>query len=99
MNKEICVICNRAFTEGGKDDEHHLIPKSKGGKYSEKIFIHRICHDKIHTVWTDGELANYFHTVDRITHAPEIQAFIKWVAKKPLDFYTPTKSSKAKKSR
>ena len=72
-------------------NEHHLIPKSKQGKYGEKILLHTICHNKIHSIWTEAELAGYYHTPERILSHPDMKKFVRWVSKKPLDFYTKTK--------
>ena len=71
-------------------DEHHVIPKSKGG--SETVYLHRICHSKIHSVFTLTELRNYYKEIDKVKEHPEIQKFIKWVSGKPPSFYKRTKS-------
>jgi hypothetical protein len=95
MREQIgCPICTRQMTENSYADEHHLIPKSQGGKYSEKIKLHRICHDKIHSIWTESQLAGYYNTVERIINHQEMQTFIKWVKKRPPEFYVKTKRQK-----
>ena len=103
MNKKnvigVCPICERDLIENTFIDEHHLVPKSEGGKYSEKVLIHRVCHDKIHSTWTDSELAGEYHTIDRIKSHPEIEKFVKWISKKPPEFYIKTKSSNEKKKK
>ena len=52
----MCPLCNR---ELGTEwiDEHHLIPKTFKGK--ETITLHRICHEKIHSTFSERELYNY----------------------------------------
>lgn len=90
----ICAICDRDITKDSYADEHHLIPLAKDGKYTEKILIHRICHEKIHSIWREVELANYYHTVARIKLHPDMQKFIKWIAKKNPEFYAKTKKAK-----
>jgi 5-methylcytosine-specific restriction endonuclease McrA len=92
-----CPICGREMIEGPSVDDHHLIPKSKGGKYMNVVRIHRICHNKIHSVWTESELAQEFHTVEKIVQNNEIKKFIKWLKKKPADFYTSTRDSNNRK--
>lgn len=94
MSVSNCAICSRKITPKCYFDEHHLIPKSKNGKYTDKILIHRICHDKIHSVWKESELANYYHTVDRILSHPDMQKFVSWIEKKPPEFYVKTKKQK-----
>ncbi len=88
-----CPICDRGMIKGVFVDEHHLIPKARNGKYGAKITLHRICHEKIHSVWSEKELAGYFHTVDRIRNYPEMETFRDWVKNKPIDFYLKTRMS------
>ena len=72
--------------EGQSNDEHHLIPKTFKGK--KTVLVHKICHRKIHSVFTERELANYFHTFERLLEHEEIQKFVIWVSKKSPDFYS-----------
>ncbi len=82
---ERCCICNRELGDV-RVDKHHLIPKTFGGKV--KIKIHRICHQKVHATFSERELSHYYHTPERLLEHEQIQTFIKWVQKKPLDFYS-----------
>jgi hypothetical protein len=94
MSPLVCCICSRDITELSYYDEHHLVPKSCGGRYGDKITIHRICHDKIHSIWTENELASWYHTVERILSHTDMQKFCKWIGKKPPEFFTKTKRQK-----
>lgn len=86
MDTQICTICTRPL--GNKNiSKHHLIPKSRGGKDSELIEIHNICHQKIHSVFTLKELRDEFNTVEKLVNHEEMRKFIKWVAKKAPEFY------------
>jgi hypothetical protein len=76
-------------------DEHHLIPKSYGGK--EKIPLHRICHQKIHSLFKESELKNYYHTWERILEHPDIQKFVSWVKKRPIEFIDSSKQHNRRK--
>lgn len=79
---DICPLCERLL--GGKSEKHHVIPKSKGGK--ETVLVHPICHRKIHKVFTRTELAN-LATIEALKDNDDIRKFIKWIAKKPPDFF------------
>lgn len=98
MNNElgICSICDRKLIKNTKVDKHHLIPKSKNGQYGDTILIHRICHEKIHSLWTEAELAGYYNTSKRIKENSEMKKFIKWVKKKPECFYSKTKMANSR---
>lgn len=94
---DTCGLCGREVIKGPSADEHHLIPKSFKGKVTETI--HRVCHTKIHSVFTEKELAVHYHTFDRLKEHDEIKKFIKWVAKKPPDFYTKNEQTNRKRGR
>jgi hypothetical protein len=96
MLKNICQLCSRELGDL-LIDEHHLIPKTFKGK--ETIKLHKICHRKIHSVFSERELLNYYNSVDRIKENEQIQKFITWVNKKPIDFYDVSKDSNERKSK
>jgi hypothetical protein len=96
---ESCPLCTRELGSANVD-EHHLVPKTFKGKEKEKL--HRVCHTKIHSVFTERELANFYHTWERIKTHPEIGKFVEWVKKKPIDFYdrnAETRDRKGKRKR
>ena len=98
MENQTCSICKREL--GNKNiSKHHLVPKSKGGKFMDTIMIHNICHQKIHSVFTEKELKNYFNSVEKLISHDAIKKFVKWVAKKDPAFYDGTSESKRKKNK
>lgn len=78
-----CGICGRMLNSNISD--HHLIPKEHNGRGT--ILIHNICHNKIHSTFTNKELLHHYHTVERLVDHPEMIKFINWIKTKPLDFY------------
>ena len=66
-------------------DRHHLIPKSKDGV--DQFLVHRMCHQKIHSLFTENELAAHYHTWERLREHSDMQTFIRWIQKKPIDYY------------
>lgn len=82
---EKCPLCGRELVIGPSVNEHHLVPRSHRGR--EKIRMHRICHNKIHSVFTEKELAHYYHTVDRLLENEEIRRFVAWLQNKNPAYY------------
>ena len=74
-----CPLCGEPLIPGRSVNRHHLIPKSKDGEESHPI--HVVCHSKIHSVLTNRELLDYYHTWGRLKDHPEISKFVKWVRK------------------
>lgn len=81
---KLCPICNRELIPENTES-HHLIPKTFKGR--DTIDIHRMCHQKIHATFSERDLLQYYHTAERIAEHEEIQKFIKWISKKPPEFY------------
>jgi hypothetical protein len=91
----ICPICDRPLDENF--NEHHLIPRTFKG--TEVVNVHRICHNQLHALWSEREMLNYYHTVERMLSDERLQKFVAWVKKKPIDFYQKTKDSNERKKR
>lgn len=87
----VCAICDRDMVSGISSDEHHWIPRAKGGLKGPKSIIHRVCHSKIHSVWSEKELARTYNEPETIKNAPEMQDFLQWVKKRDAGFYMSTK--------
>lgn len=80
-----CPLCGRLLVAGRSVDEHHLVPKSQGGR--DTSTVHRICHRKIHATFSEKELARGFATWPALQAHPEIGSFIVWVQKKAPEYY------------
>jgi len=83
--KDNCALCGRALA--APFNKHHLVPLSKGGKNTPTILLHKICHDKIHAVFTEMELKRFYHTIERIQQHEAIASFLKWVRTKDPHYY------------
>lgn len=53
----------------------------------EKFIVHRICHSKIHSVFTEAELAFEYNTFAKLREHPEMARFIKWVRKRDPEYF------------
>jgi hypothetical protein len=79
-----CPLCGRPMVPGPSIDEHHLLPRSRGGK--DKHVIHKVCHRKIHQTFSEKELARGYASWEALAAHPEIATFIAWVRKRPPEF-------------
>jgi hypothetical protein len=96
--KGACPICDRDMYDDGKSiNRHHFIPKSRGGK--EQFFTHTLCHNMIHSLWTEKQLEMEYSDATIIKEHPEMQTFIAWVKKKDPLFYIKTKDSNSRKAK
>ena len=93
--KPACPLCQRAIAE--PCNLHHLLPLSQGGKGSETVLLHNICHSKIHSLFTERELAKHYNSIEKLLENEDIQEFVKWVSKQPPNYYDKNKRAKKKK--
>ena len=91
-----CPLCHRILGDLEGTSKHHLIPKSKGGKHTDTVVLHRVCHRKIHSVFTERELKQAYSTIELLLEHEEIAKFVKWVRKKPPEFYERSRQLKRK---
>lgn len=85
VSENLCPLCGRMMAH--PCNLHHLLPKSQGGKNTPVILLHKICHDKIHAVFTEKELKKYYNSIERLQQNEEMARFIKWVRNKEPEFY------------
>ena len=76
-----CQICGRKMLSGESVDRHHWQPKSRGGNAAE--YLHRICHRKLHSLFTNKELNTDFTSPEAVRQHPEMRKFITWVRRQP----------------
>lgn len=90
----ICPICGRDIPEDQRD-EHHLVPKSRGGRVTQTL--HRICHRQIHALFSEAELETTYASAEALLSHPEMAKFAAWVSKKPPGFFDGTRRSNRRK--
>lgn len=87
-----CPLCGREMVEGPSVNLHHVVPKSLGGR--EVFWVHTVCHSKIHSLFTNRELFHFYNTFEKLREHPDVQSFVKWIKRKPLEFRTRNKKSR-----
>jgi hypothetical protein len=93
MEENQCPICGRVLAE--PLSRHHIVPLSQGGSGEDTILMHKVCHNKVHSLFNEKEIARTYTSISKILENEDVQKFVGWVKKKPLDFYDG--SLKAKK--
>lgn len=87
-----CELCQRQAVALTR---HHLIPQSRHNKArtqrefsraemkTEIALLCRPCHSQVHRVFSNQQLADDYHTVERLLTHDDIVKFINWVKKRP----------------
>lgn len=82
--REPCPLCKRDMLLCNLT-KHHLVPKSRGGRETEKIC--RTCHRQLHALFSNKELEKELNSVESLKENAEIQKYLTWVANKNPDKY------------
>lgn len=88
---KICPLCERPIPPE-LESRHHLIPKLKGGKHEPIAVLHTICHSKVHSLFSEAELARVYNTIEALRENEEIMRFVKWISKRPPEFRSKNRS-------
>ena len=90
-----CPLCDRPMIAGPSLDQHHPLPRSRGGRAT--VTMHKICHRAIHAMLSEQELADAFSTFEALRAHPQLAQFIAWVKKRPPEYYDRTRWSKSRR--
>jgi hypothetical protein len=98
-----CELCGR---DGVALIKHHLIPRMQHRRGPTRrrfddaeldarlLWACHPCHDHVHAVLTESELASAYHTRELLLSHPEIQRFAAWIAKKPPGYLPQSRRAK-----
>jgi len=84
-----CPLCNRP---NHYPSDHHLIPRSRGGK--ETLTICRDCHDVVHAFFSNKQLESDYTSVEALLADNKFEKAIAWLSKQDPTRRTKTKQSK-----
>src|SRR5215813_6083675 len=92
-----CPLCGRVMIAGSSLDQHHPIPRSRGGR--ETVTMHKICHRAIHAMLSERELAVEYAAFETLRAHPMLAQFVAWVRKRPPEYYDRTRWSRSRRAR
>lgn len=88
--EEKCELCGRCPI---RTNEHHLIPKEFGGVEGPTALLCGACHRQIHALFTNAELASFYHSLERLADHPDMTKYISWVKKQDPEKRITTRKS------
>ena len=71
-----CPLCSRPNLN---PTDHHLVPKSRGGKTT--LTICRDCHKSAHLLFSNKELERQYSTVESLLNHPDMARMIRYTQK------------------
>jgi len=94
-----CELCQRDI----ELTRHHLIPVSTHKKYRKKrtreelsqlVMICRECHNQIHVLISEKEMAAYYNTLESLLAHPGVARFVEWLRKRQPSSHIKVRSTR-----
>ncbi len=92
---KVCPLCEREIPPD-QESRHHLVPKLRGGSKGPIAILHRVCHTKIHSLFSETDLARQYHTIDLLLEHKEIRKFVNWVKRRPISYRSSNRRSRTR---
>ncbi len=70
-----CELCKR---ESLRFTSHHLVPRSRGGKFGARVMLCPTCHRQLHAMFSESTLAKELNSIDAIRANPEFAGYLRW---------------------
>ena len=75
------AVCELCLRESVRFTEHHLVPRSRGGKYGPKARLCPTCHRQLHAMFSEKTLANELNSVELLRTDPQFAGYLQWASK------------------
>ena len=74
--------------------DHYLVPKSRGGSHADVVTICHDCHDAIHEMFTNQELAERLASVEALLADERFARHAAWLSRRRADRSFPSRRSR-----
>lgn len=91
-----CPLCHRTVP---RLTAHHLIPKSRGGAGTPTVDLCADCHDAIHEMFTNRELAERFSTLDALRSDARFARHVRFLSRQDPTRRFPTRTARDRRGR
>jgi len=75
QDQPACALCARASL---RFTSHHLIPRSRGGKFGPQVKLCPTCHRQLHAMFSESTLANELNSVEALRANPQFSDYLRW---------------------
>ena len=70
-----CQLCER---EVERYTSHHLVPRSRGGRFGPTVKLCSTCHRQLHALFSEATLAKELNTVELVRSDPRMDDYLRW---------------------
>ena len=72
-----CELCKR---ESLRFTSHHLVPRSRGGKFGPQVKLCPTCHRQLHAMFSESTLAKELNSIEALRANPEFAGYLRWAS-------------------
>ena len=70
-----CALCRR---EVERYTVHHLVPRSRGGRFGPTVQLCPTCHRQLHAMFSEATLAKELHSIELLRSDPQVADYLRW---------------------
>jgi len=75
IETRVCELCKR---ESLRFTSHHLVPRSRGGRFGPQVKLCPTCHRQLHAMFSESTLAKELNSVDALRANPGFSDYLRW---------------------
>ena len=75
------AVCELCLRQSNSYTVHHLVPRSRGGRFGPKTRLCPTCHRQLHALFSEATLARELNTIHQIRANSEMASYLNWVRK------------------
>ncbi len=77
-NNSQSAACELCLRDTDRYTVHHLVPRSRGGRFGPKAKLCPTCHRQLHALFSEATLAKELHSIDLIRANPQMSEYLRW---------------------
>ena len=75
VEPRLCELCKR---ESLRFTSHHLVPRSRGGRFGSQVKLCPTCHRQLHAMFSESTLAKELNSIETLRANVEVANYLKW---------------------
>ena len=76
-----CQLCRR---EVERYTVHHLVPRSRGGRFGPTARLCATCHRQLHAMFSEATLAKEFHSIELLRSNLQVAEYLRWARRQKV---------------
>ena len=81
LSRDGRAMCELCLRESNTYTVHHLVPRSRGGRFGPKARLCQTCHSQLHALFSEATLARELNSIELIRANSELARYLNWVRK------------------